>query len=852
MRSHITRKPVGSGSDNRPSAEYSPLGKIKASPYINTLSPYGTNYAYPEPDRNDQHISAQKPVSSNHLSESGRETVSGTLPNGSQPQFRSPLANVQKPQQDVSDKTDSSLQPSSSQTFSEKDSENDLTIHTSQSESSFQYGRENSDSQLFSARPIGLNSSSLTSSPRSLRAGTPYSDHVSDIRSLSDSSSPRKPETAYDQYKPYEQFESDDYESSKADYSDLNDDLYDKLDQGYTFHNPYSKHHNTHGYESDLSKDHADQSDVTDPMDKTDTSKTNDELDEHDEHDEHDDIDRTDGTISSRDNRDFSDKFEKLTSDHSRESKDFEYENDSEVYKDSLHSRSKSGGSDSYNPVIQPLMYSPPATSPLKKSGIQPLRLDIPVPNKPSEKQKSVHDTAEAELDTAKAKAEMPAYDHTMKIVRSPSQHRLDTVLNTTDELQKLDLASAQASVLPETNSHVKGTNELNEPLNVRNHGDIEEPRVAQEPPMKPLAMPTVSSALRGPVIKRTTASPNVSSALRGPVLSSNSKNFRGTGTSANLGSTDSGASSAYNPATLVPTPTSTHGPPVPSKAPLPLSGYPLGSSAETITQDGSIHFPQPYGTPNMPSPTSHPNSRPGSTSEYEKAFENEINHLPHSEYTRFANNSQPYNNRVSEIINDEVYSSSSENLSPSIEARMYAQSIQSVDSPLQYGTKGGRAGPESSGSSEVASENVSEVYEPEEQIKESEPTNAEELSSKIGSYSAYVQRLRVDAGETHVSKLPMYMPFGLRGALDTDRVQIKPEFLRKVMDIRYTHLPKRMIASEVDDDDDDISNATGITPMHSQGQMPDEVIARPASPVESVIEPVGKIKLFVANPDDL
>lgn len=126
-----------------------------------------------------------------------------------------------------------------------------------------------------------------------------------------------------------------------------------------------------------------------------------------------------------------------------------------------------------------------------------------------------------------------------------------------------------------------------------------------------------------------------------------------------------------------------------------------------------------------------------------------------------------------------------------------------------------------------------------------------------FGKGSVYVNKLRADAGETQTSRQPASLPLGLRRTKQRSPINVKPDFLRRAMDMRYQHLPQRMLETEVDDDDDD-DVPTGIT-KHNNNEPPmiytaspqHSIPSRSSSPVDSIVEQAGKIKLFVANPDD-
>lgn len=147
-------------------------------------------------------------------------------------------------------------------------------------------------------------------------------------------------------------------------------------------------------------------------------------------------------------------------------------------------------------------------------------------------------------------------------------------------------------------------------------------------------------------------------------------------------------------------------------------------------------------------------------------------------------------------------------------------------------------------------------------QTEPQEDSSAEkDATLGIGVGSAYVQRLRADAGETHIGRPPMSLPLGLRRTAKSAPMSVKPEFLRRAIDIRYTHLPQRMLEKEVDDDDDntqddaDTKQDPGTSEKPYVGDSLDSprgsvaTSRRSTSPIDSIIEQTGKIKLFVANP---
>lgn len=155
------------------------------------------------------------------------------------------------------------------------------------------------------------------------------------------------------------------------------------------------------------------------------------------------------------------------------------------------------------------------------------------------------------------------------------------------------------------------------------------------------------------------------------------------------------------------------------------------------------------------------------------------------------------------------------------------------------------------------------EVAEPSQKPPQVDPQEQKDANLGIGVGSAYVHRMRADAGETHISRQPMTLPVGLRRTAKSAPMTVKPEFLRRAIDIRYTHLPQRMLEKEVDDDDDD-QDDTGVRHDPHVHQLSSErpsvtesldsprdsaISHRSSSPVDSIIEQTGKIKLFVANP---
>lgn len=84
-------------------------------------------------------------------------------------------------------------------------------------------------------------------------------------------------------------------------------------------------------------------------------------------------------------------------------------------------------------------------------------------------------------------------------------------------------------------------------------------------------------------------------------------------------------------------------------------------------------------------------------------------------------------------------------------------------------------------------------------------------------------------------------------------------------MDIRYKQLPRRMLETEIDDDDEQeqeneqhrtrppslYTSSSGTLAPQNSNRTEGPGLRRPSSPVESIMEQPGKIKLFVANPDD-
>lgn len=157
-----------------------------------------------------------------------------------------------------------------------------------------------------------------------------------------------------------------------------------------------------------------------------------------------------------------------------------------------------------------------------------------------------------------------------------------------------------------------------------------------------------------------------------------------------------------------------------------------------------------------------------------------------------------------------------------------------------------------------------------------------------VGIGSAYVKEMRRRSAtawsdvSSKVWGLPIgTSPKGSRPPMSSSSLQSSNAYLRRAMHIKHSHLTPRLLASEVDEDDEDnLGSAFGPrpasvadsgnhlkTPSQVSGVGTDEVSLK-ASPViptaatpnlsrasstsstKSVDEGVGKIRLFVANPD--
>lgn len=124
-----------------------------------------------------------------------------------------------------------------------------------------------------------------------------------------------------------------------------------------------------------------------------------------------------------------------------------------------------------------------------------------------------------------------------------------------------------------------------------------------------------------------------------------------------------------------------------------------------------------------------------------------------------------------------------------------------------------------------------------------------DEISLGIGTGSAYVKYLRSSVGSSYTNKLPARLPIGV-GSNKQEAYTVPKEFLRRAMNIRYAHLQPRMLASEIDDDDESVAvpeTPSSTTPVPLVVPTND---SRRSSSSNSVVEEVGRIKLFVANPD--
>lgn len=133
----------------------------------------------------------------------------------------------------------------------------------------------------------------------------------------------------------------------------------------------------------------------------------------------------------------------------------------------------------------------------------------------------------------------------------------------------------------------------------------------------------------------------------------------------------------------------------------------------------------------------------------------------------------------------------------------------------------------------------------------ENDASNNSDAAIGVGTGSEYVRKIRLGAAETTASKRPTRLPIGINAGKTKTQLRAPPEFLSKAMDIRYMHLQPRMLASEVDDDDVGPLNSSPAQTNTSSQTTEREAAAQPESPSESVVEDMGKIKLFVANPDE-
>lgn len=134
-------------------------------------------------------------------------------------------------------------------------------------------------------------------------------------------------------------------------------------------------------------------------------------------------------------------------------------------------------------------------------------------------------------------------------------------------------------------------------------------------------------------------------------------------------------------------------------------------------------------------------------------------------------------------------------------------------------------------------------------------PSVQDQAALGIGTGCEYIRRRREAAGVANTSKVPRSLPIGIKTTPVNATFTAPPAFVRKAMDIRYAHLPRRMLASEIDDDDGDVP--TTPQDLHASvhtndfDDTPGEYNRRDSSDLDSVCEDVGKIKLFVANPDN-
>lgn len=128
--------------------------------------------------------------------------------------------------------------------------------------------------------------------------------------------------------------------------------------------------------------------------------------------------------------------------------------------------------------------------------------------------------------------------------------------------------------------------------------------------------------------------------------------------------------------------------------------------------------------------------------------------------------------------------------------------------------------------------------------IPTAQPVKTSPEAMGIGTGSAYVRFLRLSARESWLPTRIQRLPVGMRPQDGMRKPPVSQALLRKAMDIRYAHLQPRMLASEVNDDDE--PDASTSSP---DGQ--NRLSGCSSRSEDSVHEDVGKIKLFVANPDN-
>lgn len=172
-----------------------------------------------------------------------------------------------------------------------------------------------------------------------------------------------------------------------------------------------------------------------------------------------------------------------------------------------------------------------------------------------------------------------------------------------------------------------------------------------------------------------------------------------------------------------------------------------------------------------------------------------------------------------------------------------------------------------------------------------SRQSNQGDAELGVGTGSNYVKEMRKKSGTVwcDVSSKVWGLPIGIAGKTAGSYSALAPSkgYLRKAMDIRHSHLAPRLLASEVEDEDDDdlptqspvetasiskggLAHSSGgsvstvRTPTMDQAsvastgshenttnaQNKPRERANSDSSTKSVEEEVGKIRLFVANPD--